>query len=161
MATEFSVDILPQTLLGIMITQMPEKTDYAPGESFDAKGMIVSGFYDSGMIEPIRSYAISPDRPLQEGDVAILISSVDKTAVVPIKVGEMFRPKPAEPQPWRQSARPLTRLFLRQNRSQQIRPRGSLRRRLGSMTCSALPTACLAVPGIKSCIHAWFWVHAA
>ena len=77
-----------------MITQMPEKTDYAPGESFDAKGMIVSGFYDSGMIEPIRSYAISPDRPLQEGDVAILISSVDKTAVVPIKVGEMFRPKP-------------------------------------------------------------------
>lgn len=100
LATEFSVDILPQTLLGIMITQMPEKTDYAPGESFDAKGMIVSGFYDSGMIEPIRSYAISPDRPLQEGDVAILISSVDKTAVVPIKVGEMFRPKPAEPQPW-------------------------------------------------------------
>ena len=32
--------------------------------------------------------------------MAILISSVDKTAVVPIKVGEMFRPKPAEPQPW-------------------------------------------------------------
>lgn len=100
LAAEFSVDILPQTLLGIMITQMPEKVDYAPGDSFDPKGMVVSGFYDSGVIEPIRSYAVSPDRPLQVGDVAILISSVDKTAVVPIKVGEMFRPKPVEPQPW-------------------------------------------------------------
>ena len=100
LAAEFSVDILPQTLLGIMITQMPEKVDYAPGDSFDPKGMVVSGFYDSGIIEPIRSYAVSPDRPLQDGDVAILISSVGKTAVVPIKVGEMFRPKPEEPQPW-------------------------------------------------------------
>lgn len=98
--TEFTVDILPQTLLGIMITQMPEKVDYAPGESFDKKGLVVSGFYDSGAIEPLRSYAISPDRPLKAGDVAILITSMDKTAVVPIKVSEMFRPKISDPQPW-------------------------------------------------------------
>jgi len=107
LATDFSVDILPQTLLGIMITQMPEKTDYAPGDNFDPKGMVVSGFYDSGIMEPLRSYAVSPNRPLQEGDVAILITSVDKTAVVPIKVGEMFRPKPQDPQPWEPIGQPL------------------------------------------------------
>lgn len=100
LVAEFSVDILPQTLLGITITQMPEKVDYAPGENFDPKGMVVSGFYDSGVLEPLRSYAITPDRPLQEGDVAILVASVDKTAVVPIKVAEMFRAKDTDPKPW-------------------------------------------------------------
>jgi len=100
LATNFKVDILPQQLLGIMVTQMPEKVDYAPGEMFDKKGLIVSGFYDSGVLEPIRSYAIEPDRPLQESDVAILVTSMDKTAVIPIKVAMMFQTKPEQPQSW-------------------------------------------------------------
>ena len=100
LAAEFPVDILPQMLLGIIVTQMPERLDYAPGEAFDPKGLAVSGFYDGGVMDPLRSYAISPDRPLEQGDVAILISSMDKTAVIPIKVAEMFRAKPEEPLEW-------------------------------------------------------------
>ena len=100
LAANFTVDILPQQLLGITITQMPEKLDYAPGEMFDKKGLVVSGFYDSGILEPLRSYAVEPDRPLTESDVAILISSMDKTAVIPIKVAEMFRPKLEQPIDW-------------------------------------------------------------
>lgn len=98
LATNFNVDIIPQQLLGITITQMPNKVDYAPGETFDKEGLIVSGFYDSGILEPLRSYNIEPDRPLMEGDIAILISSMDKTAVIPIKVAEMFRKKVEEPE---------------------------------------------------------------
>jgi len=100
LAANFTVDIIPQKLLGITVTQMPEKTEYAPGDLFDKKGLIVSGFYDSGQLAPLRSYIVEPDRPLKESDVAVLITSLDKKAVVPIKVGEMFRPKPIQPVEW-------------------------------------------------------------
>lgn len=108
LATEFSVDILPQTLLGITVTQMPDKLDYAPGELFDPKGLVVSGFYDSGLMEPLRSYAVEPDRPLQEGDVAVLITCMTKTTVIPIKVAEMFRPTAPSPEAkaWDEIAKP-------------------------------------------------------
>lgn len=99
LATEFSVDILPQTLLGITVTQMPEKLDYAPGELFDRKGLVVSGLYDSGRMEPLRSFSVEPDRPLRETDVAVLITCMTKTTVIPIKVSEMFRPTSPGPEP--------------------------------------------------------------
>lgn len=98
LAAHFNVDIIPQQLLGITITQMPNRVDYAPGETFEADGLVVSGFYDSGILEPLRSYAISPDRPLMEGDVAILVTALDKTAIIPIKVAEMFRKKVEQPE---------------------------------------------------------------
>lgn len=100
LADSFMVDIIPQTLLGITISQMPNKTDYAPGDMFDKEGLVVLGFYDSGQLLPLRSFLIEPDRPLQESDIAVLITSMDKTAVIPIKVGEMFRPKPELPLEW-------------------------------------------------------------
>ena len=86
----FSVEITPQKLLGLLITNPPIKTKYAPGEWFSPLGMCVSGFYDSGMLQPISSYAILPDRPLDVKDVAVTISNMDKTAVVPIEVDEKY-----------------------------------------------------------------------
>lgn len=77
LATEFSVDILPQTLLGITVTQMPDKLDYAPGELFDPKGLVVSGFYDSGLMEPLRSYAVDQIVPCG-GRCAVLITCMTK-----------------------------------------------------------------------------------
>ena len=108
LATEFSVDILPQTLLGITVTQMPDKTDYGPGDRFDPKGMVISGLYDSGRMEPLRSYSVEPDRPLREGDMAVLVTCMTKTTVIPIKVAEMFRPAAPslEPQAWEEFSRP-------------------------------------------------------
>lgn len=100
LADSFTVDIIPQKLLGITISQMPSKTDYAPGDMFDKDGLVVLGFYDSGQLLPLRSFLIEPDRPLQESDIAVLVTSMDKTAVIPIKVGEMFRSKPEQPREW-------------------------------------------------------------
>lgn len=100
LADSFTVDVIPQTLLGITISQMPNKIDYAPGDMFDKDGLVVLGFYDSGQLLPLRSFLIEPDRPLQESDIAVLVTSMDKTAVIPIKVGEMFRPKLEQPREW-------------------------------------------------------------
>lgn len=96
--TTFSVEILPAQLIGLLISKMPDKTDYAPGELFSKQGMLVSGFYSNGMILPISSYMITPDGPLTEKDVAVVVVNMDKSAVVPIRVAEMFREK-EEPEP--------------------------------------------------------------
>lgn len=100
LADSFTVDIIPQKLLGITISQMPSKTDYASGDMFNKDGLVVLGFYDSGQLLPLRSFLLEPDRPLQESDIAVLVTSMDKTAVIPIKVGEMFRSKPEQPREW-------------------------------------------------------------
>lgn len=87
----FSVEITPQQLIGILVTTPPSKTTYAPGEKFDPAGMTVSGFYNNGLLQPITSYAIMPDRPLERQDVAVIIGNMDKSAVVAISVDEKFR----------------------------------------------------------------------
>ena len=93
--TKFSVEITPQQLIGLLVTKMPDRTTYAPGEKFDPTGMTVSGFYNNGLLQPVTSYAILPDRPLEEQDVAVTIGNMDKTAVIPIAVSEQYRaPKP-------------------------------------------------------------------
>lgn len=111
--TTFSVEILPAQLIGLLVSKLPDKTDYAPGEVFDKQGMLVCGFYNNGAMLPINSYMITPDGPLTEKDVAVVIVNMDKSAIVPIRVAEMFRKKeepipepvievpitPAEPQP--------------------------------------------------------------
>ncbi len=97
-ATVFSVEITPQQLIGLLITNPPLKTKYAPGERFDPLGMCVSGFYNNGLLQPIASFAIIPDRPLETQDVAVTIGNMDKTAIVPIEVDEKYAaPKPEVP----------------------------------------------------------------
>lgn len=96
--TTFSVEILPAQLIGLLISKQPDKTDYAPGEIFNKQGMLVSGFYSNGTILPVSSYMITPDGPLAETDVAVVVVNMDKSAVVPIRVAEMFRKK-EEPEP--------------------------------------------------------------
>lgn len=96
--TKLSVEITPQQLIGLLVTKMPDRTIYAPGEKFDPTGMTVSGFYNNGLLQPVTSYAILPDRPLEERDVAVTIGNMDKTAVIPIAVSEQYRaPEPEIP----------------------------------------------------------------
>ena len=97
-ATTFPVEITPQQLIGLLVTKMPDRTNYAPGEKFDPTGMLVSGFYNNGLLQAVTSYAIMPDRPLEEHDVAVTIGNMDKTAVIPISVSEKYRaPEPEVP----------------------------------------------------------------
>lgn len=96
--TFFRVEVIPAQLMGILISRPPEKTDYAPGEKFDRAGLLVLGFYSNGQMQPIHSYLITPQRPLKESDVAVIVTSMDKSAVIPIRVAEMFRTV-TEPEP--------------------------------------------------------------
>ena len=86
--TSFTVDIIPKTLLGICISTQPNKTEYKEGETFDSTGMVVSGLYDTGAMKEIERYQIMPVRPLTRKDTAIVVTYIDKTAVVEIKVGD-------------------------------------------------------------------------
>lgn len=94
--TSFTVDVIPKTLLGICISAPPTKTEYKEGEQFDPSGMEVSGLYDTGVMKSIERYQIMPARPLNPEDTAIVVSYIDKTAVVAIKVGQ-GRVVPVEP----------------------------------------------------------------
>lgn len=85
----FDVEISPQQLMGLMVSQGPNKTHYVEGERFDKTGMVISGFYNNGILQPIQSYTIMPDNPLKEGDVAIVVVVMDKSVVVPIRVEKM------------------------------------------------------------------------
>lgn len=89
--SSFSVEIIPAQLLGILIAQKPDRTEYAPGELFDKTGLQVSGFYSNGLMQRIQSYLITPQRPLVESDVAIVITSMDKSAIIPIRVSDVYK----------------------------------------------------------------------
>lgn len=83
--TVFEVTIEPQKLLGIYISQQPTKTAYTAGELFDAAGMAVSAIYDNGKTSVVDRYTF-PTQPLAETDASVIITYIDKTAIVPITV---------------------------------------------------------------------------
>lgn len=91
--TTFVIDIIPKTLLGIHIAKMPERTEYLEGESFDGTGMVVEGLYDTGVMKKLDGYQLMPARALTVDDTAVIVSYVDKTAVVTIHVRKMEAPK--------------------------------------------------------------------
>lgn len=92
-----SVTVVPQQLMDIFISNMPERTSYTSGELFNRAGMVVSGFYNNGQIQPVGGCNIDPDRPLTEADTAIVITSMDKTTIVPIRVSGVFRAEDQNP----------------------------------------------------------------
>lgn len=79
-----------QTLSGIEITTMPSKLSYAPGESFDESGMVVSAIFSDGSKTEITDYTVEPGGALAEGTTEVVISYTfggdTKTASVPVTV---------------------------------------------------------------------------
>lgn len=74
--SSFSVNIKALVLNEIKVTTLPTKLEYVDPETFDATGMVVTGYYNSGKEEPITGYEVSGF-----GD------SVDKNTIT-IKMGE-------------------------------------------------------------------------
>lgn len=83
--TTLSINVEPKKLLGIYISKPPAKTQYRAGESFDNAGMEVSAFYDNGQTILVDRYTYSI-KPLALGDTTVVITYIDKTAIVPITV---------------------------------------------------------------------------
>lgn len=85
--TVLEVNVQPKQLLGIYISRLPKRTDYQAGEIFESDGMEVSAAYDNGQTATIDRYTFST-RPLAATDTTVVITYIDKTAVVPISVHE-------------------------------------------------------------------------
>lgn len=83
--TTFQITIEPKKLLGIYISQQPTKTAYLRGETFDPSGMVVSAIYDDGQTTCIDRYTY-PTKPLIETDTTVVVTYIDKTAIVPVTV---------------------------------------------------------------------------
>ena len=93
--TQYHVVIDPKVLIGISIIQMPDKTVYQRGDIADLAGMKLIGFYDNSVMTEIEHYAYQPNGILQMEDTAIIVSYMDKIAIVPITVAEQIE----EPEP--------------------------------------------------------------
>ena len=79
-----------KTLTGIEITTPPDKVDYTEGESFDAKGMVVTAKYDDNSSNVVTSYEYTPKGALSTSNNEISVSytegSVTQTATQTITV---------------------------------------------------------------------------
>lgn len=84
--TSFKVNVIPKTLLGISITNMPKNTVFKVGDFFTAEDMVITAFYDNGTTEVLKHYAVLPNSILTENMNSVVISYDDKTAILPIKV---------------------------------------------------------------------------
>ncbi len=92
----YSVTIIPKMLLGIMIAAQPKKTIYHPGELFEPEGIKVVGLYEDSSMTEIRHFAFQPEGALSLNDAAVIISYMDKLAVVPITVTDEIEENAAE-----------------------------------------------------------------
>ena len=81
---------VPKTLTGIEITTPPAKVEYTEGESFDAKGMVVTAKYDDNSSNVVTSYEYTPKGALSTSNNEISVSytegSVTQTATQTITV---------------------------------------------------------------------------
>ena len=55
------------------ITTMPNKTQYAAGETFDPTGMVITATYQNGKTRDVSQYVTYPTEPLTEADVSVTI----------------------------------------------------------------------------------------
>lgn len=62
------------TLVGIVISSMPNKTSYLVGDKFDKAGMVVIAKYSDGTSKEITNYTISPSENLTENDKQVKIT---------------------------------------------------------------------------------------
>lgn len=93
----YSVTIIPKMLLGIMIAAQPKKIIYHPGELFEPEGIKVVGLYEDSSMTEIRHFAFQPEGALSRNDAAVIISYMDKLAVVPIIVTDEIEENTAGP----------------------------------------------------------------
>ena len=82
---DFDVEVKEQDPVALMITSMPDKTQYVEGQSFDPTGMVVKEVYNSGYAKQIDDYEIS-EIPSGTGTKAITVRKDSLTARVSVTV---------------------------------------------------------------------------
>jgi hypothetical protein len=80
---------IPTALRAVVITKLPNKTEYSPGDAVDTKGMVVTADFGDGVTVPVERYIVSPaivSKNTTEVEVSLTINGVTKTAKYPINV---------------------------------------------------------------------------
>lgn len=74
-----TITVLPNPLVELKITKVPNKTNYIAGQNFDKTGMIVTGTYQDNSKNEIIDYTIENGTNLQVGQTAVTIKYGTKT----------------------------------------------------------------------------------
>lgn len=89
-----SCGVEESTLTKIAVTKIPDKTTYTVGETFDPKGMEITGYYAENKTALIKDYSFSPDGPLSTSNKTITIKYKKFTCTTKISVRN--RPDPGD-----------------------------------------------------------------
>jgi peptidoglycan/xylan/chitin deacetylase (PgdA/CDA1 family) len=85
-----AITVNAKKLTSIAITTAPTKTQYIEGQTFDAKDMEVTAYYDNGKHETVTGYTFAPSGELTTSDTKVTVSytfaDVTMTADQPITV---------------------------------------------------------------------------
>ncbi len=82
-------------LVSISITEMPEKTCYYAGDIFDKSGMKVVANYADGTTKEVYDYTVNKTA-LEIADKTIVVSYLEKTAIVNVTVVKSDREAPTQ-----------------------------------------------------------------
>jgi len=86
------VNVTPIIVMDLERISGPNKSIYAPGETFSATGLIVKATFNNGVVDNnFTGYGISPNRPLAEEDTEILINAGN---AMPLRISIVVRPTP-------------------------------------------------------------------
>lgn len=74
-----SINVTPNELIKIEVTQEPNKTEYVQGQNFNKSGMIITGTYKDGKTQEILEYEIEDGLNLTKDQTYITIKYENKT----------------------------------------------------------------------------------
>lgn len=80
---------IPTALRAVVITKLPTKIEYSPGDAVDTRGMAVTADFGDGVTVPVECYVVSPaivSKETTEVEVSLTVNGVTKTAKYPIDV---------------------------------------------------------------------------
>lgn len=84
--TYATVNVIEKILKSIVITSLPNKTNYIEDEDFDTTGMIVTGKYNDGSEAEITNYTLTGAATTTKGTKIVTVSCGGVTNVFTIKV---------------------------------------------------------------------------
>ncbi len=83
-----AITVIPNPLIELTITKVPNKTKYVVGQDFDKTGMVVTGIYQDKSAVEILDYTIENGNKLTKNQTSITIRYFGKTTTQKITVEE-------------------------------------------------------------------------
>ena len=88
----FNITVAQKSMIGLVITQKPNKRAYAQGEQLDTAGMIVTAMYNNGTSEEITGYKVSGYDPNGVGSQTVSVSYNGFSAAFTVTISPKEQP---------------------------------------------------------------------